>query len=85
MNQCSQLPHSAECHSEYVQMRTTCMIIAQFAHRGVEFSCAGMFKISTVAFATLLNFCYSVLMFLINVCDRVDPVQQFQQWMEGKV
>ncbi|EDS32841.1 conserved hypothetical protein [Culex quinquefasciatus] len=84
-NQCSQLPHSADHHSEYVQMRTTCMIIAERAHRGVEFSCVGMFTISTAAFANLLNVCYSVLMFLINVCDKVDPVKQFQLWMGSKM
>ncbi|KAL9696711.1 hypothetical protein quinque_016290 [Culex quinquefasciatus] len=84
-NQCSQLPHSADHHSEYVQMRTTCMIIAERAHRGVEFSCVGMFTISTAAFANLLNVCYSVLMFLINVCDKVDPVKQFQLWMGSKI
>ncbi|KAL1373553.1 hypothetical protein pipiens_018598 [Culex pipiens pipiens] len=66
--QCSQLPYSGDCHSEYVQTRTSLMIIASCSRSSVSFSCFGMCQISMVVFASLMNTCYSVLMFLVNIC-----------------
>ncbi|XP_039453496.1 uncharacterized protein LOC120432369 [Culex pipiens pallens] len=69
LGQCCQLPYSADRHSEYLQMRSTFMIVANISRHSVAFSCWGVFEISTAVFAKLLNISYSVLMFLINVYD----------------
>ncbi|EDS32840.1 conserved hypothetical protein [Culex quinquefasciatus] len=81
LNQCCQLPYSDDHHVDYVKMRTSLLIIAGRSRQSVGFSCCGIFKISTAMFANLLNICYSVLMFLVNVGDGVKPVAQLQAWI----
>ncbi|KAL9696710.1 hypothetical protein quinque_016289 [Culex quinquefasciatus] len=85
LSQCCQLPYSDDHHVDYVKMRISLLIIAGRSRQSVGFSCCGIFKISTAMFANLLNICYSVLMFLVNVGDGVKPVAQLQAWIGSVV
>ncbi|XP_062698976.1 uncharacterized protein LOC134284252, partial [Aedes albopictus] len=63
-----ELSRLAENHSEYVQMRTSLMIIQIYASTNSEwFSCAGVFPVSIEAFKNLCNIIYSLITFLLNM------------------
>ncbi|XP_039453497.1 uncharacterized protein LOC120432370 [Culex pipiens pallens] len=61
---CIRMPHSQDYHSDYVQMRTTMMII--LLSNNSLISCAGVFDISVETFAGLINASYSYLTFLLS-------------------
>ncbi|EJY58102.1 AAEL017505-PA [Aedes aegypti] len=63
----SQIPYVGRRHSEYVQIKTSLMIISINNGSGFKMSCCGLFRISTTGFVSLIDIVYSVLMFLINV------------------
>lgn len=64
---CAQIPFRPERRSEYVQMRTTLMIIWLNTRNRVVMNCMGMFEINTPKFVALINVAYSVLTFLIQM------------------
>ncbi|XP_062698972.1 uncharacterized protein LOC134284249 [Aedes albopictus] len=64
---CAQIPFNAKFRSEYVQLRTTLMIVWINTRNGVSVNCVGLFDITTSAFVALIDVAYSVLMFLIKL------------------
>ncbi|XP_062716040.1 uncharacterized protein LOC134291816 [Aedes albopictus] len=62
----AQIPYSRKCHRQYVQMKTTLVIVWHNTINGVSMMCLNMIQITTVTFVDLINIVYSVLTFLIN-------------------
>ncbi|EJY57612.1 AAEL017009-PA [Aedes aegypti] len=69
---CAQIPYNSELRSEYVQLRTTLMIVWINTRNGISLNCLGLFEITTFTFVTLIDAAYSVLMFLIKMGKIVD-------------
>ncbi|XP_062705099.1 uncharacterized protein LOC115263541 [Aedes albopictus] len=64
---CAKLPYSKEHHSEYVQMRSSLMIIWMNTISGVSMSSYGLSNISTLTFVDLAHTAYAVLTFFTSV------------------
>ncbi|XP_062551980.1 uncharacterized protein LOC134217223 [Armigeres subalbatus] len=64
---CVHIPHSHERHSEYIQLRTTFMIIWMKTRKGYIVNCFGMVKICMLSFVNVVNMVFTVLTFLINI------------------
>nr|XP_029708445.1 uncharacterized protein LOC109417564 [Aedes albopictus] len=64
---CASIPYSQSLHSEYVQLRTSLIIIWINNRNGYTVSCFGILRLSILAFVNLLDVAYTVLMFLINM------------------
>ncbi|XP_062716041.1 uncharacterized protein LOC134291818 [Aedes albopictus] len=64
---CAQMPYSRKYHKQYVQMKTSLIIVWYNTINGMSMQCMGMINISTATFGDLINIIYSVLTFLINM------------------
>ncbi|XP_029725476.2 uncharacterized protein LOC115265253 [Aedes albopictus] len=64
---CSQIPFKPECRSEYIQLRTTLMIVWITTCNGISVDCKGIFKINRHTFVAMLNVAYSFTTFLIQM------------------
>ncbi|XP_029736243.2 uncharacterized protein LOC115271006 [Aedes albopictus] len=64
---CARIPFRSERRSEYVQLRTTLMIMWINTRNGIHMDCVGLFEINTPKFLALLNIAYSVLTFLTQM------------------
>ncbi|XP_062551325.1 uncharacterized protein LOC134216467 [Armigeres subalbatus] len=64
---CVRMPHSHEHHSEYIQLRTTFMIIRMRNSKGYIVNCFGMVRICLLSFVSVVNMVFTVLTFLINI------------------
>ena len=64
---CARIPFRSERRSEYVQLRTTLMIMWINTHNGIHMDCVGLFEINAPKFLALLNIAYSVLTFLTQM------------------
>ncbi|XP_062705100.1 uncharacterized protein LOC134287369 [Aedes albopictus] len=65
---CAKLPYSRTANrSEYVQMRSSLMIISMNTSGGVSMSCFGISNISTLTFVDLAHTAYIVLTFFISI------------------
>ncbi|KXJ79464.1 hypothetical protein RP20_CCG000712 [Aedes albopictus] len=67
---CVYMPHNADHHSEYHQLRTSLIIIWINNAKAYTVSCYGLLKVSTLAFVDMVDITYTVLMFLINMIDH---------------
>nr|XP_029736243.1 uncharacterized protein LOC115271006 [Aedes albopictus] len=64
---CARIPFRSERRSEYVQLRTTLMVMWINTRNGIHMDCVGLFEINTPKFLALLNIAYSVLTFLTQM------------------
>ncbi|EJY57555.1 AAEL017347-PA [Aedes aegypti] len=61
------IPHPAEHHLKYIELRTMLMIMMIRTQSSAQFSCGGLSIISVELFGNLLNVSYSVITFLLNI------------------
>ncbi|XP_011493189.2 uncharacterized protein LOC23687543 isoform X1 [Aedes aegypti] len=63
----AQIPYSRKYHQQYVQMKSSLIIVWHNTINGVSMKCMEMIEITTVTFVEMINIVYSVLTFLINM------------------
>ncbi|XP_062714160.1 uncharacterized protein LOC134290943 [Aedes albopictus] len=64
---CTQMPYSRQYHLQYVQMKTSLIIVWYNTINGVAMKSMGMIVISKATFGDLLKIIYTVLTFFINM------------------
>ncbi|XP_053686133.1 uncharacterized protein LOC128735674 [Sabethes cyaneus] len=61
---CTILPHSKSHHTNYIEMRTSLMIIILCTSDSIRISCGGFFQMSSRVFLRVINVLYTVTTFL---------------------